>query len=150
MTDTSRTVLETLIDTVYDSIEGYRQAGETADTAGLKTAFANQIDRRRRTLEQLNQELGRLGGEVITKGTMTGGLHRIWVKITEAFQSGDEAAIDRVQEGEDYLAGKFEAALEHTDLDPQTRGVIERALGEIRQGASLADQLNGVSGEARA
>lgn len=75
MTDNSRTVVETLIDTVYDSIEGYRRAGETADTAGLKTVFSNQIDRRRRTLEMLNQELGRLGGEVITKGTMTGALH---------------------------------------------------------------------------
>lgn len=139
----NRTVLETLIDTVYDSIEGYRQAAESADTAGLKTVFANQLDRRRRTLDLLNQELGRLGGEVITKGTMTGGLHRIWLKISEAFQSGDQAAIDRVQEGEEYLAGKFETALEEVDLDPQTRTVIEQALGEIRQGESLADQLEG-------
>ena len=139
----SRTVLETLIDTVYDSIEGYRRAAETADTAGLKTVFTNQLDRRRRTLELLNQELGRLGGDVMTKGTMTGGLHRLWLKITEAFQSGDEAAIDRVQEGEEYLAGKFETALENTDLDPQTRTVIVQALGEIRQGESLAEQLEG-------
>lgn len=139
----NRTVLETLIDTVYDSIEGYRRAGETADTAGLKTVFANQLDRRRRTLELLNQELGRLGGEVMTKGTMTGALHQLWLKISDAFQSGDEAAIDRVQEGEEYLASKFETALEDTDLDPQTRMVIEQALGEIRQGESLADQLEG-------
>jgi uncharacterized protein (TIGR02284 family) len=89
----------------------------------------------------LNQELGRLGGEVMTKGTMTGGLHRVWLKITEAFESGDEAAIERVQEGEEYLASKFEAALEHDDLDPQTKTVIEQALGEIREGESLADQL---------
>ena len=143
MTDNTRTVIETLIDTVYDSIEGYRRAGETADTAGLKTVFSNQIDRRRRTLEMLNQELGRLGGEVITKGTMTGALHQVWLKITEAFESGDEAAIDRVQEGEEYLAEKFETALEHTDLDPQTRTVIEQALTEVRQGESLADQLEG-------
>lgn len=141
----SRTVLETLIDTVYDSIEGYRRAGETASTAGVKNVFGNQIDRRRRTLEMLNQELGRLGGKVITTGTMTGGLHRVWLKITEAFESGDEAAIERVHEGEEYLASKFEAALEHDDLDPQTRSVIERALGEIRQGESLADQLEGTS-----
>ncbi len=139
----SRTTLETLIDTVYDSIEGYRRTGETADTPGLKTVFANQIDRRRRTLEMLNQELGRLGGQVITKGTTAGALHQLWLKIAAAFESGDEAAIDRVQEGEEYLAGKFETALEDTDLDPQTRTVIEQALGEIRQGESLADQLEG-------
>ena len=77
----------------------------------------------------------------MTKGTMTGALHQLWLKISDAFQSGDEAAIDRVQEGEEYLASKFETALEETDLEPQTRTVIEQALGEIRQGESLADQL---------
>lgn len=138
----SRTVLETLIDTVYDSIEGYRRAAETADNRGLKTVFSNQIDRRRRTLEMLNQELGRLGGQVLTKGTMTGALHQLWLKIADAFENGDEAAIDRVQEGEEYLAGKFEAALDHTDLEPQTRAVIEQALSEIREGESLANQLD--------
>lgn len=138
----SRTVLETLIDTVYDSIEGYRRAAETADSSGLKTVFSNQIDRRRRTLEMLNQELGRLGGQVLTKGTMTGALHQLWLKIADAFENGDEAAIDRVQEGEEHLAGKFEAALDHTDLEPQTRTVIEQALSEIREGESLANQLD--------
>jgi len=138
----SRTVLETLIDTVYDSIEGYRRAAETADNRGLKTVFSNQIDRRRRTLEMLNQELGRLGGQVLTKGTMTGALHQLWLKIADAFENGDEAAIDRVQEGEEYLAGKFEAALDHTDLEPQTRAVIEQALSEFREGESLANQLD--------
>lgn len=137
----SRTVIETLIDTVYDSIEGYRRAGETAHSTGLKTVFSNQIDRRRRTLELLNQELGRLGGKVMTKGTMTGALHQLWFKIADAFESGDEAAIERVQEGEQYLAGKFEAALDHAGLDPQTQTVIERALAEIREGESLANQL---------
>ncbi len=140
----SRTVIETLIDTVHDSIEGYRRAGETADSTGLKTVFTNQIDRRRRTLEALNVELGRLGGEVTTKGTVTGALHQLWLQVADAFESGDEAAIGRVQEGEDYLTSKFETALEMTDLDPQTRSVIEAALGEVRQGESLARQLSAV------
>lgn len=140
----SRTVLETLIDTVYDSLSGYRNASDAADSQAVKSAFANQIERRQSTLDMLNQELVRQGGELVTKGTMAGGLHQVWLKVTELFQSGDRAAIDRVQEGEDYLAGKFETALEETDLDSQTRAIIQRALTEIRQGEQLAEQLGRV------
>lgn len=142
MTDNpSRTVLETLVDTVYDSIEGCKRAGEAATSQAVKSAFANQQERRQSTLDMLNQELVRQGGELMTRGTMAGSLHRVWLKVTELFESGDRAAIERVQEGEDYLAGKFETALEETDLDSQTRAVIQRALTEIRQGEQLADQL---------
>lgn len=142
MTDnTSRTVLETLIDTVYDSIEGYNQAGEAASSQAVKSAFAAQAQRRQSTLDMLNRELVRLDGDLVTKGTMAGGLHRVWLKITELFQSGDRAAIGRVHEGEEYLAGKFETALESTELKPQTRAVIERGHTEIRQGEKLSDQL---------
>lgn len=140
----SRTVLETLIDTVYDSLNGYRNASDAADSQAVKSAFANQMERRQSTLDMLNQELVRQGGELVTKGTMAGGLHQVWLKVTELFQSGDRAAIDRVQEGEDYLAGKFETALEGTDLDSQTRAIIQRALTEIRQGEQLAEQLGRV------
>lgn len=140
----SRTVLETLIDTVYDSLSGYHNASDAADSQAVKSAFANQIERRQSTLDMLNQELVRQGGELVTKGTMAGGLHQVWLKVTELFQSGDRAAIDRVQEGEDYLAGKFETALEETDLDSQTRAIIQRALTEIRQGEQLAEQLGRV------
>ena len=140
----SRTVLETLIDTVYDSLNGYRNASDAAGSQAVKSAFANQMERRQSTLDMLNQELVRQGGELVTKGTMAGGLHQVWLKVTELFQSGDRAAIDRVQEGEDYLAGKFETALEETDLDSQTRAIIQRALTEIRQGEQLAEQLGRV------
>ena len=140
----SRTVLETLIDTVYDSLNGYRNASDAADSQAVKSAFANQMERRQSTLDMLNQELVRQGGELVTTGTMAGGLHQVWLKVTALFQSGDRAAIDRVQEGEDYLAGKFETALEGTDLDSQTRAIIQRALTEIRQGEQLAKQLGRV------
>lgn len=139
--NSSRTVLESLIDTVYDSIEGYTRAGEAARSQAVKSAFAGQVERRRATLDLLNQERVRLGGELITKGTLAGSLHRLWLSVTELFVSGDKAAIVRVQEGEDYLVGKFETALEMTDLDSQTRAVIQRGLTEIRQGEQLSEQL---------
>lgn len=135
------TALETLIDTTYDSIEGYRKASENAKTPELKRILAEQATKREHTLSTLNAELTRIGGKLVTKGTAAGGLHRIWLEITNLFESGDKAAAQRVEEGEDYLAGKFEEALERTDLDPATRTVIQTALAEIRDGERMTDRL---------
>lgn len=142
MTTTNRTVLESLIDTVHDSIEGYRKAAEIANAPHIKQAFTEQMGRRQQTLDTLNNELVRVGGELVTKGTLTGELHRMWISITDLFGTDDKTAVERVEEGEDYLAKKFEEALEHTDLDAQTRSVIQQAHAEIKQGERLADRLS--------
>lgn len=139
--DANKTALETLIDTTYDSIEGYRKAGETAQSPELKRILAEQATKRQATLDGLNSELTRLGGTLMTKGTAAGGLHRLWLDITNLFESGDKAAVQRVEEGEDYLADKFEEVLKRTDLDPATRSAVETALNEIRQGERLTDRL---------
>ncbi|MCX9146521.1 ferritin-like domain-containing protein [Erythrobacter sp. WG] len=135
------TALETLIDTTYDSVEGYRKAAETAKSPELKRILSEQAAKRQKTLDALNTELTRLGGKLVTKGTATGGLHRLWMDLTNLFESDDKAAVERVEEGEDYLADKFEEALKATDLDPNTRSVIQTALGEVREGERLTDRL---------
>ena len=135
------TALETLIDTTYDSVEGYRKASETAKSPELKRILSDQAAKRQKTLDALNAELTHLGGNLVTKGTATGGLHRLWLDLTNLFESGDKAAVERVEEGEDYLAGKFEEALKATDLDPTTRSVIQTALAEVREGERLTGRL---------
>lgn len=137
----TKTTLETLIDTTYDSVAGYRKAAEIAKSDSLRRTLEAQAARRQQSLDLLNQELVRHGGELVTKGTATGALHRLWLDITALFESDDEAAVERVEEGEDYIAGKLDTALEVTDLDPQTRTVIERVRAEVREGERLADQL---------
>lgn len=135
----STTVLESLIDTTYDSVEGYKKASETASSPQLKAKFNECAGKRQELLNKLNAELQRHGGDLVTKGTFTGQLHRMWTDISDLFQSGDETALDRVEEGEAYLAKKFEEALEHTDLDPGTRSVIQAAHAEIAASARKAD-----------
>ncbi|WP_336986095.1 PA2169 family four-helix-bundle protein [Altererythrobacter aquiaggeris] len=138
---TTNAALETLIDTVYDSVDGYRKAAETATTPKLKTILGQQADKRQKTLDTLNAELQRVGGDLVTKGTAAGGLHKLWMSITDLFEKGDEAAVERVEEGEDYLVKKFEAALEAGTIDAGSRPVVEAALAEIRAGERLTDQL---------
>ena len=58
------------------------------------------------------------------------------------FENGDEAAAERVEEGEDYLKGKFESALEDDDLDAQSRSVVQQCYAEISEGERFGDMID--------
>lgn len=134
-------VLKTLTDTVYDSVEGYRKASEKAESPQLKTALNDRLQQREKTLQTLNAELQRHGEELVTKGTVTGELHQMWMSIADLFERGDEAAAERVEEGEDYLKSKFETALDADGLDAGERAVIQQCYDEVCQGEAFGDQI---------
>lgn len=133
--------LTTLTTTVFDSVEGYRQAMTKAQSPALKTALQERLTKREQTLATLNAGLDRLGAARVMKGSVTGDLHRRWLGIADMFENGDEAAAERVEEGEDYLLKKFEEASRETGLDPQVRTVIEQCLPEIREGEQFGDMI---------
>ena len=137
----SSTVFKSLTDTTFDSVEGYRQAGEKADSPQLKQALQQRCQSREQTLQQMNAELQRQGDELVTKGTMTGEAHQMWQSITSAFENDDEAAAERVEEGEDYIKGKFEQALESDQLEAQERAVVQQAYAEICEGERFGDMI---------
>ncbi|MHB9879828.1 PA2169 family four-helix-bundle protein [Pacificimonas sp. ICDLI1SI03] len=142
--NTVLTTLNTLTDTAVDSIKGYELAAQRATNPGLKSTFSSQAEKRRATVNTLNKEIVRLGGEPRDPdGTMLGDLHRIWTKITDRFSDSDKAATDNVEEGEDYIKDKFAAAIDGGLLndDPQALGAIKTAFAEIAEGEKLTDML---------
>ena len=136
------TILKTLTDTTFDSVEGYRRAADKAQSPQIKSTLMQQADKRQQLVDQMNAELERRGEELVTKGTTAGKLHQFWVEATNLFESGDEAAVERVEEGEDYLAKKFEEALEMDNLDPQERSLIEIGYAQVKEGERLTDMLD--------
>lgn len=137
----ANTVLKTLTDTAFDSVEGYRKAAEKANNPELKQKLMSRAEKRQQSVAALNAEVERQGGEMVTKGTMTGELHQMWLGITSAFESNDEAAAERVEEGEDYIKGKFEAALESDQLDDQSRAVVQQVYAEICEGEQFGNSV---------
>ncbi len=137
----STTIFKSLTDTTFDSVEGYRKASEKAQSPQLKQALQQRLQAREATLQQMNGELQRQGDELVTQGTATGELHQLWTNITGLFESGDEAAAERVEEGEDYIKGKFEKALEGDDLDAQERAVVQQCFAEVCEGERFGDMI---------
>ncbi|KZY56288.1 hypothetical protein A3736_08415 [Erythrobacter sp. HI0063] len=137
----STTTFKSLVDTTIDSVEGYRKAIEKAKSPHLKEALQRRLAAREATLETLNGELRRQGDELVTKGTVTGDLHRLWTEIADLFESGDKAAAERVEEGEDYIKEKFEKALKGDTLTPEERAVVQSSLSEIAEGEAFGDVI---------
>lgn len=138
---TALSTLQTLTDTAVDSAIGYETAAEKAKNAALKQTLQEQAGKRRDTVRTLNEEIVRLGGERRESGSTMGAAHRAFTSLAAAFEDNDEAAAERVEEGEDYIDKKFVEALRNTDFTPETRRVVERAHAEIQEGERISDRL---------
>ncbi|MBL8773587.1 MAG: PA2169 family four-helix-bundle protein [Phenylobacterium sp.] len=127
-------VLNSLIETTLDSANGYREAAENASEGQLRTMFAERAARRMELTRQLQQEVRSFGGEPEDDQSLLGKAHNKFVDLKNAILGGrdDTAVIDEVERGEDFIKGKFEAALDDGDLPMEARQVVTRACEQIR------------------
>ena len=137
----SSTTFKSLTDTTFDSVEGYRQAAEKADSAQLTQALNQRLQQRENTLRQMNAELERQGDELVTKGTVTGEVHQMWQSITSLFGNSDDNVAERIEEGEDYIKNKFQEALDSDQLEGQERAVVQQCYNEICEGEQFGDMI---------
>jgi uncharacterized protein (TIGR02284 family) len=129
------TVVETLTDTLADSVNGYRDAAQHVESAEFRQMFTELADKRSQVLSDLQSELTRFGGSADRDGTTMGMLHQRWMDLKASITGNDDkAVINEVERGEDYLKEKFETAMASDALDSNFRAVVERAYGSVREG----------------
>ena len=129
------TTLNTLIGTLIDSIDGYQKAA--ADTTNQRFAemFNARARERQLVLTRLQETVARLGGNPEDDGTTAGAAHRGWINLKEAVLGrDDEAIVNEVERGEDYLKAKFEAARDNVDLPAEARAAVDEAWTSVRAG----------------
>jgi uncharacterized protein (TIGR02284 family) len=134
--------LNTLITTLIDSIDGYQKAA--ADTTN--TRFAEMFNARARERQQAVTKLqacvARMGGNPEDDGSTAAAMHRGWINLKEAVLGrDDEAIINEVERGEDYLKNKFETVLRNADLPADARAEVEQAYTSVRAGHDEASAL---------
>ena len=127
--------LNTLIGTLIDSIDGYQKAAADASNRSYAEMFNARARERQHAVTTLQAAVARLGGNPEDDGTTAGAAHRGWINLKEAVLGrDDEAIVNEVERGEDYLKEKFEAALRHTDLPAEARTAVEEAWTSVRAG----------------
>ena len=127
-------LVNSLVETTIDSADGYAEAAKDADGDRYKTLFQQRAQERRTVASDLQSEVRRLGGEPKDDGTILAAAHRVFVNLRDSLSKGDEAVINEVESGEDFIKGKYEKALGDTDVDAQTRAVIEKAWTSVKSG----------------
>lgn len=130
-----KTVLNTLLATLTDSINGYRDSAENIENGQLKQLFLDSAEERSRVAEDLRAEVRRLGADPNDDGSLMGKTHQIFLDLKAAITGrDDQAIINEVERGEDYLKEKFEAALRSDKLTGESRAVVEQAFTSVRRG----------------
>ncbi|HEY0164630.1 MAG TPA: PA2169 family four-helix-bundle protein [Sphingomicrobium sp.] len=146
MTDTNRddiTTLNTLTTTLIDSVNGFEDAAANIEgSSRLQQLFRERASERRQVAEEMRGEIARLGGNPEDDGSFLGKTHQRFLDLKAAVTGRDEQAIiNEVERGEDYLKEKFETALESGNLSGESRTIVERAYQSVRSGHDQVSQL---------
>lgn len=134
--------LNTLIKTTIDSVKGFEESAEDTENSRFSSIFREFAQDRRRVVEELQQQVRRLGEEPEDDGSVAGAAHRTFVNLKQAVANRDDKAIiAEVERGEDYIKEKYETALSEESLSGPVRSAIEQAYQSVRAGHDKASQL---------
>jgi uncharacterized protein (TIGR02284 family) len=135
-------VLNSLITTTIDSAHGFEKSAEDAKGGRFDKMFREFAAERRQVVARLQETVRGMGGMPNDDGSLKGDLHRRWIDLKTAITGGsDKAVIEEVERGEDYLKGKYDAALADTELSPGALEAIRAAYQSVRAGHDTASAL---------
>ena len=135
-------ILNPLITTTIDSADGFERAAQDAEVPQFVDLFREFAQERRLVVGRLQDKVRALGGTPDDDGSLAADLHRRWLDLRDAIsRGGDREIIEEVERGEDFLKGKYDAALEDQELSPETLTVIREAYQSVRAGHDRASAL---------
>jgi uncharacterized protein (TIGR02284 family) len=134
-------VLNSLIQTTIDSVDGYERAAEVADDAALSDLFRQFASDRRDALATLRNQVERLGGDPEDDGSMLAAAHRTFLNLRRYVQVDRKAAIMEVERGEDFIKTKYEEAIDDSDISEDVRDTISDCYDTVLRGHDAASDL---------
>lgn len=141
-------VLNSLITTTIDSVNGYREASTNSSNQQFRSIFTARADERDEIVRGLQALVRDLGGAPEDDGSTLAGAHRFMLDIRDALTGrDDQAVIAEVERSEDHIKHKYEAALNDTGLSPHVRDLVQRSFRSVQEGHDqMRDLKHGVSG----
>lgn len=127
-------VLNSLIETTIDSADGYREAAKETDKDTFRTLFEARSFERQQVASDLQGAVRTLGGNPEDDGTVLAKAHRAFLDVKHALLRDEQAVVNSVENGEDFIKSKFETALEDSSVSATTRETIRRAYSTVKDG----------------
>jgi uncharacterized protein (TIGR02284 family) len=136
-------VLNSLIETTIDSVDGYRRSAQEATNSRFSAAFLERASEREQIVSKLRDEVRRLGGNPEDDGSVLAAAHRAFLSLRDKVTgSDDKAVIAEVDHGESYLNGKWETALRDDQLSQEARSLIQQCYDSVREGRDTFRRLH--------
>ncbi len=125
--------INSLIATLKDGQEGFKQAADAVNDSSLKSLFTEYSTQRAKFAGELQSEVSGLGeGKPETESSTAGAMHRAWIDLKAAITSQDEHAIlAECERGEDVAVSEYKKAME-ADLVSPLRETVSRQYGEVK------------------
>lgn len=127
--------LNSLIETLKDGQEGFRQASEAVKDSQLKSLFNELSLQRSKFAGELQNQVIQLGEpEPEDTSSTAGALHRAWINMKAAISSRDDHAIlSECERGEDSAVAEYKKAMEDDSrLSAPIRDVVSRQYTEVK------------------
>lgn len=142
MTNKTVDILNDVTKTLIDSQKGYQQAAEKVDeNYALRSQFLQRADQRQQMINQFQTRVRTFGAEPQTEGGVTGSAHRMWNDFTSMFQSDEKAALNAIDDGEEFLAEQVEDKLDDNEIDMESRQLLRQAYASAKEGERFADRM---------
>lgn len=124
--------VNSLIETLKDGQEGFRQAAEAVKDTNLKSLFSEFSLQRAKFAGELQSQAIQLGESKPEDSSSTAGaMHRAWINIKSAVTSGDDHAIlAECERGEDSAVKEFKEAMED-GLTAPIREIVSKQYQEV-------------------
>jgi uncharacterized protein (TIGR02284 family) len=125
--------LNSLIETLKDGQEGFKQAAKGVADSQLKSLFNEYSRQRSRFASELQNQVETLGeSKPEESSSAAGALHRAWINLKSAVTSGDDHAIlAECERGEDSAVKEYEKAMKE-DLSPSLRDIVSGQYSHVK------------------
>lgn len=140
--------LNSLIETLKDGQQGFRQASEAVKDNTLKSLFNEYSLQRAKFAGELQNEVIRSLGESQPEDSSSaaGALHRAWINLKSALTAGDDHAIlAECERGEDSAVAEYKKAMEEENLSAPLRDIVSRQYTDVKAAhdrvKALRDQM---------
>jgi uncharacterized protein (TIGR02284 family) len=135
--------INSLIETLKDGQEGFKQAAQAVKDSSLKSLFNEYSMQRSKFAGELQAQAIQLGeSKPEESSSVSGAMHRAWIDIKSAVTSGDDHAIlAECERGEDSAIKGFKDAMEDDDLSAPVRDIVSRQYSEVKSAHDRIKQL---------
>ncbi len=134
-------LINDLIETSRDGVEGFKKCAEDAHDPQLKMYFQDRAKNCDEAVQTLSAEIRQFGGEPDTSGTIKGVLHQTWIDIKTALTEKDNLAVlEECERGEATAVATYEKALRE-EIPENLRVLFEKQLEGARKNHEHVRQL---------